>query len=380
MTALGGMAAQRRAHSHPSRKPALEQYVMHLSTKTSQPDTRAPRKRVILAEPRGFCAGVRRAIAMVERALEVYGPPIYVRKQIVHNHYVVGLLERKGARFVESEYDVPEGAVCLFSAHGVPPAVRTAASTRDLQVIDATCPLVAKVHQQARRVVGDGRLLLLVGHAEHEETEGTRGEAPRETLVVETVEDVERLDLPRDTPVAYLTQTTLSVDETAGIVRALTERFDDIAGPGTDTICYASQNRQNGIKSLAQQADLVLVVGSENSSNSQRMVDVARDTGTPAHLVPDVSRLDSRWLEGVTTVGVSSGASVPDALVHQLLDQLAEFGHDQIDIESTAVEDVVFSMPLQLTDGIRSDDRERLDDAWSKVPSDAPAGTPRRTK
>ncbi|MGW4078078.1 4-hydroxy-3-methylbut-2-enyl diphosphate reductase [Streptomyces asiaticus] len=353
---------------------------MRLSTKTSQPDTRAPRKRVILAEPRGFCAGVRRAIAMVERALEVYGPPIYVRKQIVHNHYVVGLLERKGARFVESEYDVPEGAVCLFSAHGVAPAVRTAASTRDLQVIDATCPLVAKVHQQARRMVGDGRVLLLVGHAEHEETEGTRGEAPRETLVVETVEDVERLDLPRDTPVAYLTQTTLSVDETAGIVRALTERFDDIVGPGTDTICYASQNRQNGIKSLAQQADLVLVVGSENSSNSQRMVDVARDAGTPARLVPDVSRLDGRWLEGVTTVGVSSGASVPEALVHQLLDRLAEFGHDQVDIESTAVEDVVFSMPLSLTDGIRSDDRERLDDAWSKVPSDAPAGTSRRTK
>ncbi|MBI0379724.1 4-hydroxy-3-methylbut-2-enyl diphosphate reductase, partial [Streptomyces albiflaviniger] len=322
---------------------------MRLSTKTSQPDTRAPRKRVILAEPRGFCAGVRRAIAMVERALEVYGPPIYVRKQIVHNHYVVGLLERKGARFVESEYDVPEGAVCLFSAHGVAPAVRTAASSRDLQVIDATCPLVAKVHQQARRVVGDGRILLLVGHAEHEETEGTRGEAPRETLVVETVEDVERLDLPRDTPVAYLTQTTLSVDETAGIVRALTERFDDIVGPGTDTICYASQNRQNGIKSLAQQADLVLVVGSENSSNSQRMVDVARDAGTPARLVPDVSRLDGRWLEGVTTVGVSSGASVPDALVHQLLYRLAEFGHDQVDIESTAVEDVVFSMPLSLT-------------------------------
>ncbi|AQA11019.1 4-hydroxy-3-methylbut-2-enyl diphosphate reductase [Streptomyces samsunensis] len=353
---------------------------MHLSTQTSHPDTRAPRKRVILAEPRGFCAGVRRAIAMVERALEVYGPPIYVRKQIVHNHYVVGLLERQGARFVESEFDVPEGAVCLFSAHGVAPAVRTAAAHRNLQVIDATCPLVAKVHQQARRVVRDGRVLLLVGHVEHEETEGTRGEAPRRTLVVETVEDVERLELSRDTPVAYLTQTTLSVDETADIVRALTERFDDIVGPGTDTICYASQNRQTGIKSLARQADLVLVVGSENSSNSQRMVDVAREAGTPAQLVPDVSRLDAGWLAGVTTVGVSSGASVPDALVHQLLDRLAELGHDQVDIESTAVEDVVFAMPLSLTDGVRSDDRERLDDAWSTVPSDTPAGTPRRTK
>jgi 4-hydroxy-3-methylbut-2-enyl diphosphate reductase len=307
--------------------------------------TRAAVKKVILAEPRGFCAGVRRAIAMVERALELYGAPVYVRKEIVHNRHVVDSLAERGAVFVESEEEVPPGSVCLFSAHGVSPAVRDNAAGRELRVIDATCPLVSKVHQQARRDVRDGRILLLIGHNGHEETEGTRGESPDRTLVVESVEDVARLDLADDTPVAYLTQTTLSVDDTAGIVAALRERFSDLSGPPGSTICYASQNRQTGIKSMARRSDLVLVVGSENSSNSLRMVDVAVQAGVRAHLVPEASRLDEAWLADAATIGVSSGASVPDVLVRQVLARLAEAGFTDVEIESTAEEDVVFAMP-----------------------------------
>jgi 4-hydroxy-3-methylbut-2-enyl diphosphate reductase len=315
-------------------------------------------KRVVLAEPRGFCAGVVRAIAMVERALEIHGPPVYVRKQIVHNGYVVRVLEGKGAVFVESEHEVPPGAVCVFSAHGVAPEVRANAAGRGLDVIDATCPLVAKVHQQAVRGSRD-RLVLLIGHANHEETEGTRGEVPERTIVVERESDVDTLDLPVHTPVTYLTQTTLSVDETAGIVERLRERFTDLAEPPSDTICYASQNRQQGIRSLARRCDLVLVVGSTNSSNSQRMVEVARDAGVAAYLVPDVSELDSDWLAGVRTVGVSSGASVPDVLVMRLLDLLAEHGYADVEIESTSTEDVVFAMPAWLTAGTDDPRRDR---------------------
>lgn len=310
------------------------------------------RKKILLAEPRGFCAGVRRAIAMVERALEIHGPPVYVRKQIVHNHYVVRALEQKGAHFVDSEEEVPAGAVCVFSAHGVSPAVRSNAERRSLDVIDATCPLVSKVHQEARRFARDERTILLVGHADHEEVEGTQGEAPERTLVVESAEDVTRLDLPDGAPVAYLTQTTLSLDETADIVEALERRFTDIRGPGSDDICYASQNRQNGIKSLVTACDLVLVVGSENSSNSQRMVDVARQLGARAFLVPDVTWFDESWLDGVRTVGVSSGASAPEILVEELLDRLVEFGYHDIELESTAIEDIVFNMPLQFAGGV----------------------------
>jgi 4-hydroxy-3-methylbut-2-en-1-yl diphosphate reductase len=306
------------------------------------------KKRIILAEPRGFCAGVRRAILMVERALEIYGAPVYVRKQIVHNDYVVKLLEAKGARFVDSEDEVPIGSVCLFSAHGVSPAVRDNAEQRQLTVLDATCPLVSKVHQQARRDVRNGRTLLLIGHVGHEETEGTRGEAPQRSVVVETVEDVERLPFAQDEPLAYLTQTTLSVDETADIVAALHRRFTALSGPPSSTICYASQNRQDGIKSLARLTDLVLVVGSENSSNSQRMVDVARSAGTAAYLLPEAADLQPEWLTGVETVGVSSGASVPEVLVSQLLDCLAGHGFDEIEIDATSEENVVFSMPAQL--------------------------------
>lgn len=319
-----------------------------LTFRTGITGTDPPTGSVILAEPRGFCAGVRRAIAMVERALEIHGPPVYVRKEIVHNHYVVGLLERKGARFVDSEDEVPTGSVCIFSAHGVSPAVRSNADQRRLQVLDATCPLVSKVHQQARRDVRNGRTLLLIGHNGHEETEGTRGEAPERTFVVETVADVERLPFADDEPLAYLTQTTLSVDETADIVAALHRRFTALSGPPSSTICYASQNRQDGIKSLARRADLVLVVGSENSSNSQRMVDVARTAGTTAYLVPEASMLQPGWLRGVGTIGVSSGASVPDVLVWELLDQLATHGFSTLEIDTTSQEDVVFAMPTSL--------------------------------
>lgn len=306
------------------------------------------KKKIVLAEPRGFCAGVRRAIAIVEAALDIHGPPVYVRKEIVHNHYVVRLLEKRGARFVDSEQEVPEGAVCVFSAHGVAPAVRQSSADRSLQVIDATCPLVSKVHQEAKRFARDGRTILLIGHTDHEEVEGTYGEAPDRTLIVESVEDVAKLDLPRDAPVSFLTQTTLSLDDTAGIIEALRDRFDDLRGPADGDICYASQNRQNAVKAVAARSDLVLVVGSVNSSNSIRMVEVARDAGVAAHLVPDVGELDERWLDGVATVGVSAGASAPEILIEQLVDRLAELGYDEVEIETTATENVVFAVPAGL--------------------------------
>ncbi|MBO3741343.1 4-hydroxy-3-methylbut-2-enyl diphosphate reductase [Actinoplanes sp. NEAU-H7] len=309
----------------------------------------ARRKRTVLAEPRGFCAGVVRAIAMVEKSLEIHGPPVYVRKEIVHNQYVVASLQRRGARFVDSESDVPEGAVCVFSAHGVSPLVRDNAGARGLRVIDATCPLVSRVHQHARRGARDGRLVLLIGHADHEETQGTYGEAPDRTIVIDTVDDVDRTGLPADTPVTYLTQTTLSVDETAEVIDRIKARFTDVVAPGTDTICYASQNRQNGIKSLASRCDLILVVGARNSSNSLRMVDVARETGTRAHLVPDAADFDETWLKDVWTVGVSSGASVPEILVERLIDRLARLGYDDISTDVTSVEDVNFAVPSFLT-------------------------------
>ncbi|GAB3476658.1 4-hydroxy-3-methylbut-2-enyl diphosphate reductase [Amycolatopsis cihanbeyliensis] len=306
-------------------------------------------KKVILAEPRSFCAGVRRAISIVELALARYGAPVYVRKEIVHNRYIVRLLERRGARFVDTENDVPEGAVCVFSAHGVSPQVRQNAEVRQLDVIDATCPLVTKVHQEARRYAKDDRTLLLVGHAGHEEVEGTFGHAPGQTVIIETVEDAERLDLPADARVAYLTQTTLSVDETRDIIDVLQRRFVDLVGPGTGDICYASQNRQDAIRAIVPRSDLVLVVGSPNSSNSVRMVELAERLGTAAYLVPDVTKFDNMWLEGVQTVGVSAGASAPEILVEELLDKLAESGYSNLEIEQVATEDVVFTPPAKLT-------------------------------
>ncbi|WP_329116501.1 4-hydroxy-3-methylbut-2-enyl diphosphate reductase [Streptomyces sp. NBC_01353] len=307
-------------------------------------------KKVLLAEPRSFCAGVRRAISIIELALEKYGAPIYVRKEIVHNHYVVRLLEQRGAIFVDSEEDVPESAICVFSAHGVSPQVRQNAQARSLDVIDATCPLVSKVHQAAKRYAREDRTLILVGHEGHEEVEGTYGHAPDQTVIVETAEDAERLDLPSDAPVAYLTQTTLSVDETKDILEVLDRRFSDLRGPGTDDICYASQNRQDAVKAIVPRSDLVLVVGSRNSSNSIRMVEVAERLGTPSYLVPDVGEFDEKWLEGVETIGVSAGASAPEILVEQLLEKLAEFGYGDIELEQVAQESIVFHPPVRLTD------------------------------
>jgi 4-hydroxy-3-methylbut-2-enyl diphosphate reductase len=306
-------------------------------------------KQVLLAEPRSLCAGVRRAIAIIDLALEQHGAPIYVRKEIVHNHHVVREFQRRGVRFVDSEQEVPEGAVCVFSAHGVSPQVRENAEARGLDVLDATCPLVAKVHQEARRFARDGRTLLLVGHADHEEVEGTFGHAPDRTIIIETVADVEALALPTDAPVAYLTQTTLSVDETRDVIAALQRRFTDLRGPATDDICYASQNRQDGIRAIVDRCDLVLVVGSTNSSNSIRMVEVARRLGGRAELVPDVSHFDPAWLAGVSTVGVSAGASAPEVLVDELVDRLASLGYADVAVHRVATEDVVFSPPARLT-------------------------------
>jgi 4-hydroxy-3-methylbut-2-enyl diphosphate reductase len=311
-------------------------------------------KKVLLAAPRGYCAGVDRAVQIVERALDQLGAPVYVRKEIVHNRHVVTELEKRGAVFVDSEEEVPEGSVCVFSAHGVSPEVRRRASERNLRVIDATCPLVTKVHNEAKRFVRDGRKIILVGHKGHEEIEGTSGEAPDSTLVIESTEQIDELGLPPDARVAYLTQTTLSVDDTKQVVEGLRERFGDITGPHSDDICYATQNRQVAVKALAGESDVVLIVGAFNSSNSNRMVEVAKKAGTPAYLVPDESYLDPVWLEGAETVGVSSGASAPEVLVEQLLDRLAGLGYESVETKEVTSEDVTFSLPPWLRDEVGS--------------------------
>jgi 4-hydroxy-3-methylbut-2-en-1-yl diphosphate reductase len=302
-------------------------------------------KKVILAAPRGYCAGVDRAVQIVERALDTLGAPVYVRKEIVHNRHVVTELEKRGAIFVESEQDIPEGAVCVFSAHGVSPAVRRGAEARNLQVIDATCPLVTKVHLEAKRFDRAGRRILLVGHQGHEEIEGTAGHAPETTVVIEDIGDVDKLELAPDEPLAYLTQTTLSVDDTLEVVEALRGKFGDLKGPRSDDICYATQNRQVAVKAIAPDVDVVLVVGAVNSSNSNRLVEVARTAGTPAYLVPDETDLDPAWLEGAETVGVSSGASAPEVLVDRLLERLAELGYSDVETREVTTEDVTFSLP-----------------------------------
>lgn len=302
-------------------------------------------KKVILAAPRGYCAGVDRAVQMVEQALDKLGAPVYVRKEIVHNRHVVTELERRGAIFVDSEDEIPEGAVCIFSAHGVSPQVVANAQARNLRIIDATCPLVTKVHLEAKKFARGGRKIVLVGHEWHEEIEGTAGEAPEQTQVIESAEDVEKLDLDPNEPVSYLTQTTLSVDDTLEVVEALRQRFTDLQGPHRNDICYATQNRQVAVKAIAPEADVVLIVGALNSSNSNRMVEVAIAAGTPAYLVPDVTQLDPKWLEGAETVGVSSGASAPEVLVERLLERLAELGFTDVETHEVTTEDVTFSLP-----------------------------------
>jgi 4-hydroxy-3-methylbut-2-en-1-yl diphosphate reductase len=304
-------------------------------------------KRLLLASPRGYCAGVERAVETVERALALYGRPVYVRKQIVHNSHVVQDLRSRGAVFVDALSDVPEGATVVFSAHGIAPAVRREAKELGLTTIDATCPLVTKVHAQARRYAEAGYAVVLIGHAGHEEVEGTLGEAPESIHLVQSTEDAERVSLPQGRPLAYITQTTLSVDETSEIVAVLRRRFPRIAGPAREDICYATSNRQWAVKELLREIDLLLVVGSPNSSNSQRLVDVARTDGTPAHLVDDVRDIDEHWLDGCETVGLTSGASAPERLVAEVCAWFAGRGVDVCE-QAPVHEDVSFKLPVEL--------------------------------
>jgi 4-hydroxy-3-methylbut-2-en-1-yl diphosphate reductase len=300
-------------------------------------------KKILLAWPRGYCAGVDRAVDAVERALRIYGPPVYVRKQIVHNAHVVRDLESKGAVFVEEETDVPEGAVVILSPHGVAPEVHQNASARRLTVLDATCPLVTKVHLEARRFAAKGRTIVLIGHAGHEEVGGTTGQAPRRTILVQDVAEARSLRVEEPENLSYLTQTTLSVDETDEIVQVLRERFPSIEGPPREDICYATQNRQDAVKELARRADVVLVIGSDNSSNSKRLAEVAREQGTPAYLVDDETEVDPAWLDGADVVGITSGASAPEWLVDRMLSWLASRGAGDVEELRLAEEHVRFS-------------------------------------
>jgi 4-hydroxy-3-methylbut-2-enyl diphosphate reductase len=304
----------------------------------------APR-RVLLAAPRGYCAGVERAIDIVEVALATYGTPVYVRKQIVHNLHVVRDLETRGAVFVDELDQVPEGATVVFSAHGVSPAVHAQARDRDLRVVDATCPLVTKVHLEARKFAARGYDIVLIGHQGHEEVEGTMGNAPRAVHLVGDEDEAARVQVADPERVAYLTQTTLSVDETAGVVDTLRQRFPVLAGPRSDDICYATQNRQAAVKTLARDCQLVLVIGAENSSNSVRLVEVARAAGCRSHLVSEASAVDPAWFQGVDTVGISSGASAPEWLVDKLVDALVERGATEVREVEVVPEDVHFALP-----------------------------------
>jgi 4-hydroxy-3-methylbut-2-enyl diphosphate reductase len=305
-------------------------------------------KRVLLARPRGYCAGVERAVETVERALDLYGPPVYVRKQIVHNARVVRTLRERGAVFVEEADEVPEGAVVVFSAHGVAPGVHQQAADRQLRTIDATCPLVTKVHQEARRFAAADHDILLIGHAGHEEVEGTTGEAPARVQLVQSPDDADRVTVRDPAKVVWLSQTTLSVDETLATVAALRRRFPLLKDPPSDDICYATQNRQLAVKELASSADLVLVIGSPNSSNSVRLVEVARDCGAAAHLIDDADEIDDSWLTGVDTVALTSGASAPEVLVDEVLAHLADRGFTDVAEVTAVAESLQFSLPAEL--------------------------------
>ena len=303
-------------------------------------------EKLLLAAPRGYCAGVDRAVQTVEHALDLHGPPVYVRKEIVHNKHVVASLRERGAIFVDELDDtIPEGAITVFSAHGVSPAVHAEAERRGLRTIDATCPLVTKVHREAVKFAAEGYTIVLVGHAGHEEVEGTTGEAPDHIVLVQTEDDVDALEVPDPDRVAYISQTTLSVDETRSIINRLRERFPNIVGPRTDDICYATTNRQAAVKQMAAQCDLVLVIGSTNSSNSQRLVDVARDCGARAHLIDNETQVREEWLEGARTVGISSGASAPEDLVERLVQFFRDRGAEDVQELEILREDVRFMLP-----------------------------------
>jgi 4-hydroxy-3-methylbut-2-enyl diphosphate reductase len=306
-------------------------------------------KKIFLLKPRGFCAGVVRAIDVVKIALDLYGPPVYVRKEIVHNKHVVDELRDAGAIFVEELDEVPEGARAIFSAHGVAPAVRRQALDRHLDVIDATCPLVTKVHLEAVRFARDGFSIVLIGHKDHDEVIGTLGEVPGRSFLVETVEDVDRLELPDPARVRYLTQTTLSLDETRDIIVRLKQRFPLIQGPPAQDICYATENRQMAVKAISECVDLLLVVGSQNSSNSKRLVEVGDNFGVKSHLVNDCGDIDPQWLQGVKNVGVTAGASAPEHLVQELMQFLKDASFHRMEEVELVDEDVRFSLPSELT-------------------------------
>jgi 4-hydroxy-3-methylbut-2-enyl diphosphate reductase len=309
-------------------------------------------EKVLLAAPRGYCAGVDRAVQTVERALDIHGAPIYVRKEIVHNKHVVSRLRDQGVIFVDELDAVPEGAVCVFSAHGVAPSVREGAVQRSLHTIDATCPLVTKVHREALRFAEDDYTIVLVGHSGHEEVEGTMGEAPERIVLVQDEADVETLEVANPERVAYVTQTTLAVDETSAILERLRERFPKIVGPRTDDICYATTNRQTAVKKMAGSCDLVLVIGSRNSSNSVRLVEVARDGGTDAHLIDNAGEIKEEWLEGKRVVGVSSGASAPEDLVAELIEFFRARGVSDVSEFDVTREDVRFMLPKQIREAV----------------------------
>ena len=317
-------------------------------------------KRVIVAAPRGYCAGVDRAVTTVEKALETYGPPVYVRKQIVHNKHVVSTLEKRGAIFVDELDEVPADALVVFSAHGVSPAVREEAARRELRTIDATCPLVTKVHREAKRFAAKDTDILLIGHAGHEEVEGTMGEAPDRTTLLESPDDVDRLDLPTDKPLVWLSQTTLSVDETMETVTRLRQKFPLLVSPPTDDICYATQNRQQAVKQIAPHCDLMIVVGSRNSSNSMRLVEVALEAGAKrSERIDYPHEIRDEWLDGVSTIGLTSGASVPDELVQGVLALLGERGFLKAEEERLIEENLTFALPPELRRDLGGEDQRR---------------------
>src|SRR5215469_468591 len=313
------------------------------------PNTGGVERKIFLLKPRGFCAGVVRAIDVVKIALDLYGPPVYVRKEIVHNKHVVDELRNSGAIFVEELEEVPAGARAIFSAHGVAPSVRRQAKERTLEVIDATCPLVTKVHLEAVRFARDGYSIVLIGHKDHDEVIGTLGEVPEHSYLVETVEDVDRLELPDPSRVRYLTQTTLSLDETRDIIARLKQRFPHIQGPPAQDICYATENRQMAVKGVSEHCDLLLVVGSQNSSNSKRLVEVGSNFGVRSYLVNDRNDVDGNWLEGVRNVAVTAGASAPEHLVQELMEFLHDSGFRHMEEIELVDEDVRFSLPSELT-------------------------------
>jgi len=304
--------------------------------------------KIILAQPRGFCAGVDRAIEIVERALALYGAPVYVRHEIVHNKYVVEDLKKKGAVFVSEVSDIPDGAITVFSAHGVSEKVENSAVLRDLPVIDATCPLVTKVHKEAQRSENEGREIVLIGHAGHPEVEGTSGRVKNGVLLVSNIKDVEKLNVTNAEKLAYVTQTTLSVDDTRAIIEALKNRFPSIKGPELRDICYATQNRQEAVRKLAPQVDLFLVVGAANSSNSNRLRDLAEEMGTTAHLINGAEDIDENWLAGVASIGITAGASAPEILVEKVIERLCELKDAEVETMNGVIEKTKFKLPLEV--------------------------------